>query len=210
MNPILAREVRARWRDNRSFYLLFALPSLLCIAIWIVYQSSLLPPSSVTAPGWSAYPRAAIRANGGRVPVHSLLGWPQLRSRHAFLLAQPNNLGSYRVDTGNLVSGGSWAGYAPRFRADPRFTSIGFRLGILHGSVRRRAGHLCPSTALAESTAAFGQVGPIPRHQSLRPVPYGQFLLFRPRSIRRPVPSPHARLAHHGRLSVPGVAQDGV
>ncbi len=36
MNPILAREIRARFRDKRSFWLLFALTALLCVvAAWI-------------------------------------------------------------------------------------------------------------------------------------------------------------------------------
>jgi ABC-type transport system involved in cytochrome c biogenesis permease component len=43
MNPILAREVRARWRDNLSFLLLFGLVSLLCVVILFVYSGSQQP-----------------------------------------------------------------------------------------------------------------------------------------------------------------------
>ncbi len=38
MNPILAREIRARWRDNRSFLLLFGFSAALSLALWWIYR----------------------------------------------------------------------------------------------------------------------------------------------------------------------------
>ena len=41
MNPIFAMEWRSRWRDKRSFWLLFALCTLMSILVGVVYNSSL-------------------------------------------------------------------------------------------------------------------------------------------------------------------------
>ncbi|MBW3635832.1 MAG: ABC transporter permease [Armatimonadetes bacterium] len=42
MNPILAREIRARFRDKRSFWLVFALTALLCVvAAWIYNDAAM-------------------------------------------------------------------------------------------------------------------------------------------------------------------------
>lgn len=40
MNPILSREIRARFRDKRSFWLLFGLTALLCLTAAWIYQDA--------------------------------------------------------------------------------------------------------------------------------------------------------------------------
>ncbi len=40
MNPILSREIRARFRDKRSFWLLFGVCALLCLAATFIYASA--------------------------------------------------------------------------------------------------------------------------------------------------------------------------
>jgi ABC-type transport system involved in cytochrome c biogenesis permease component len=42
MNPIFALEWRSRWRDKRSFWLLFVLCALMCLLVAFVYNSSIM------------------------------------------------------------------------------------------------------------------------------------------------------------------------
>jgi ABC-type transport system involved in multi-copper enzyme maturation permease subunit len=51
MNPLLSREVRARWRDGRSFLLVFAFAAGLSLLFTLTYGSNAEVPGKTAAPG---------------------------------------------------------------------------------------------------------------------------------------------------------------
>lgn len=61
MNPILSRELRGRFRDRRSFWLLFGVCTLLCLAATFIYASATGLESAVGGFGTSFTRRAENR-----------------------------------------------------------------------------------------------------------------------------------------------------